>query len=100
MSILVIFGQNTKAIALRLAHFHDVSICNQHELILSLVICGQNTKAIALCNQHELILSLVMCGQNTKAIALLFGLNFLISSLFNHLSTCNQHELISILVWL
>ena len=87
ISNLVIFGQNTKAIALlfgqngsfsslfnlqskwmnfkfghfwakyqgysltfwpKMAHFHHFSICNQNEWISNLVICGQNTKAIAL----------------------------------------------------
>ena len=52
ISILVIFGQNTKAIALlfgqKSAHFHHLSICNQNQSISILVIFGQNTKAIAL----------------------------------------------------
>ena len=32
----------------KMAHFHHFSICNQNEWISNLVICGQNTKAIAL----------------------------------------------------
>ena len=52
ISNLVIFEQNTKAIALlfgqKLPHFHHVSICNQNQSISYLVICEQNTKAIAL----------------------------------------------------
>ena len=32
----------------RMPHFHHLSICNQHQSILILVICHQNTKAIAL----------------------------------------------------
>ena len=52
MSILVIFGQNTKAIALlfghKMPHFHHFSIWNQNQSISMLVIFGQNTKAIAL----------------------------------------------------
>ena len=31
-----------------MAQFHHFSICDQHQLISKLVICGQNTKAIAL----------------------------------------------------
>ena len=52
MSILVMFGQATKAIALlfgqKMAHFHHLSIVNQHQSISSLVIFRQTTKAIAL----------------------------------------------------
>ena len=52
ISISVIFGQNTKAIALlfgqTLPHYHHFSICNQTQSISSSVIFGQNTKAIAL----------------------------------------------------
>ena len=59
-SISVIFGQNTKAIALlfgqSLAHFHHFSICNQ--------ICQSQFRSLF--------------GQNTKAIALLFGQKWLI----------------------
>ena len=146
-----------------MAHFHHFSICNQNQSISILVICGQNTKAIALlfgqkslifitcqsaikinqfqfwsflakiprlqpyflvengsfsslfnlqsksinfnfghfwpnyqsysltfwpkmahfhhfsiCNQNQSISILVICGQNTKAIALLFGQKSLI----------------------
>ena len=39
-----------------LAHFHHFSMCNQNQSISISVICGQNTKAIAL-----------LFGQNTKA---------------------------------
>ena len=45
----------------KIAHFHHFSICNQNQSISILVICGQNT----------------------KVIALLFGQKWLISSLFN-----------------
>ena len=70
ISNLVIFEQNTKAIALlfglkclifhfsiwvysltfwpKMPHFHHFSICNQNQSISNLVICEQNTKAIAL----------------------------------------------------
>ena len=97
-SILVIYRQNTKAIALllwpKMAHFHHFSICNQNECQLQFwSFFGQNTKAIALlfrhklahfhhfsiCNQNECQLSiLVIFRQNTKAIALLFGQKWLI----------------------
>ena len=101
ISISVIFGQNTKAIALLFGQnwliFITFSICNQTQSISMSVIFGQNTKAIALlfgqnwlifhhfsiCNQTQSISISVIFGQNTKAIALLFGQNWLISSLFN-----------------
>ena len=52
ISILVIFRQNTKVIALlfghKMPHFHHFSICNQNQSISILVIFRQNTKVIAL----------------------------------------------------
>ena len=102
MSISIIFGQNTTAVALlfrqNLAHFHHFSICNQNQSISISVIFGQNTTAVALlfrqnlahfhhfsiCNQNQSISISVIVGQNTKAIALLFGKKLgSFSSLFN-----------------
>ena len=63
----------------KMSHFHHFSICNQNQLISILVICGQNTKAIALLYGHkwinfiDSISSYVIFGQNIKVIALLFG---------------------------
>ena len=53
MSILVIFGQNTKVIYSltfwpKMPHFHHFSISNQNQSMSILVIFGQNTKVIAL----------------------------------------------------
>ena len=52
ISNLVIFQQNTKAIALtfgqKIAHFHHFSMLNQNQSISHLVMFEQNTKAIAL----------------------------------------------------
>ena len=60
ISILVIFRQNTKVIALlfgqKYAHFHHFSICNQNQSISILVSFRQNTKVIALLlGQNSLI---------------------------------------------
>ena len=114
ISILVMSGQNTKAIALRFGQnsliFITLSICNQNQSISILVIFGQNTTAIALlfwpkighfhhfsiCNQNQSISILVMSGQNTTAIALLFWPNTRL--IFITLSICNQNQSISILV--
>ena len=66
ISILVIFGQNTKAIAL---------------------LFGQNWLIVhhfSFCNQSQSISILVIFGQNTKAIALLFGQNWLIEIITFH----------------
>ena len=80
----------------KLAHFHHFSMCNQSQSMSISVICGQNTKAIALlfvqnllifhysmCNQNQSISISVIFRQNTKAIALLFGKIGSFSSLFN-----------------
>ena len=83
ISNLVIFEQNTKAIALLFGQ----TICNQNQSISNLVIFEQNTKAIALLyGQTSLIFVTYQSAikinqlqiwsffqQNTKAIALLFG---------------------------
>ena len=124
-----------------MAHFHHFSMCNQNQSISILVICGQNTKAIALlfgqiwlifitfqcviklnqfqswsflakyqgysltfwpklahfhhfsmCNQNQSISILVIFGQNTKAIALLFGQNWLIFITFQCVIKINQFQ--------
>ena len=95
ISILVIFGQNTKAIALlfgqKLAHFHHFSMCNQNQSISILVIFGQNTKAIALlfgqklahfhkfsmCNQNQSISILVIFGNQSMSNFAIIGLSSL-----------------------
>ena len=113
ISILVISGQNTKAIALLSGQnwliCHHFSMFNQNSSMSILVIFGQNTKAIALLfgqnrfichhfsmfNQNRSISILVIFGQNTKAIALPSGQNWLIC---HHFSMFNQNPSISILV--
>ena len=125
----------------KLPHFHHFSICSQPQPISSLVIFGQNTKAIALllakiasfsslfnlqsnstnfnfshfwakyqgyslnfwpklphfhhfsiCSQTQPISILVIFGQNTKAIALLFGQNCLIFITFQSAVKLNQFQ--------
>ena len=47
----------------KLAHFHHFSMCNQNQSISLSVICGQNTKAIALlCGQNWLIFITFQCA--------------------------------------
>ena len=74
----LIFGQNTKAIALlfwpKLAHFHHFSICNQNSINFNF---GHFS---------------LMFGQNTKAIALLFGQNWLIFITFQSAIKINQFQ--------
>ena len=57
ISILVSFGQNTKAYSLtfwpKMARFHHFSIYNQNQSISILVSFGQNTKAIAVLFGQE-----------------------------------------------
>ena len=78
ISNLVIFHQNTKAIALlywpKMPHFHHFSICNQNQSISNLV------------NFHE----------STKAIALLFGQKCLIFITFQSAIKINQFQIWSI----
>ena len=125
----------------KLAQFHHFSMCNQNQSISISVICGQNTKAIALlfgqnwlifitfqcaikinqvkcrsfvgkiprlqpyclaklahfhpfsmCNQTQSISISVICGQITKAIALLFGQNWLIFIAFQCAIKINQFQ--------
>ena len=115
ISNLVIFDQNTKAIALLFGQtwliFITFSIFNQNQSISNLVICEQNTKAIALTfwpklahfhhfsifNQNQSISNLVICEQNTKAIALLFGQNWLIFITFQSSIRINQFYIWSFL---
>ena len=94
----------------KLAHFHHFSMCNQNQSTSMSVICGQNTKAIALLfGQNWLIFITFQCaiksitsisvifGQNTKAIALLFGQNWLIFITFQCAIKINQLQFRSFL---
>ena len=113
ISILVIFGQNTKAIALLFGQnwliFHHFSFCNQSQSISILVIFGQNTKAIALLlakigSFSSLVHSAIKVNQfqfwsfwaKYQGYSLTFGQNWLID--IHHFSFCNQSQSISILV--
>ena len=78
-------------------HFHHFSICNHNQSMSKLIICHQNTKAIALPFGHNCLIFItcefglnisefqifVMFHQNTKAIALPFSQNASFSSIFN-----------------
>ena len=115
ISNLVIFEQNTKAIAFtvwpQIAHFHHFSMFNQNQSISNLVIFEQNTKAIAftvwpqiahfhhfsMFNQNQSISNLVIFEQNTKAIALLFGQKSLIFITFQSAIKINQFQMWSLL---
>ena len=91
-----------------MAHFHHFSMCNQNEWISNLVICGQNTKAIALLfGQKWLTFITFQCAikMNEFQIWSFLG-NYQGYSLtfwpkmghYHHLSMCNQNEWISNLV--
>ena len=76
ISILVSFGQNTKAYSLtfwpNMARFHHFSIYNQNQSISILVSFGQNTKAIALLfGQNWLVF--ITFNLQSKSINLSFG---------------------------
>ena len=113
ISILVIFRQNTKAIALRfglkMAHFHHLSICNQNEWIWLLVICrpqyqGYSLTFLSKTGSFSSLVNLQSKWMNFKFGH--FSPNYQGYSLtfwpqmahFHHFSICNQNEWISILV--
>ena len=91
-----------------MAHFHHFSMCNQNEWRSNLVICGQNTKAIALLfGQNRSFSSLF--NVQSKWMKVKFGhfwAKYQGYSLtvwpkmahFHHFSMCNQHEWLSNLV--
>ena len=78
ISFLVIFGQNTKAIAL---------------------LFGQKCLSFitSICNHNQSLSRLVICVQNTKDIALLFGQTWLIFITFQCSININQFQLWSFL---
>ena len=89
-------------------HFHHFSICNQNQSISNLVICEQNTKAIALLFGQKCLI--VITFQSAIKINQFQIWSFLSKhqdySLtfwpkmphFHHLSICNQNQSISKLV--
>ena len=113
ISNLVIFEQNTKAIALlfwpKIPHFHHFSICNQNQSISNLVIFEQNTKAIALLFGQKCLIFITFqsaiklnqfeiwsfLSKIPRATVLLFWPNM---PHFHHFTICNQNQSISNLV--
>ena len=100
MSNLVIFEQNTKAIALLLATNASVSSlfnlqsksinfkfghCSAKNQGYSLTVWPKmpHFHHFSICNQNQSMSNLVIFEQNTKAIALLLAKNASFSSLFN-----------------
>ena len=114
ISIVVMFGQNTKAIALRFGQkrlifitFQSAIKINQFQ-IWSLLAKYQGYSLtlwpkmlhfhhFSICNQNQSISNLVSCGQNTKAIALLFGHKCLIFITFQSAIKIHQFQLWSCL---
>ena len=100
ISILVIFRQNTKVIALLFGQKWLMFITFQSAIKINEFWFGQfsakyqgysltfwpqmaNFHHFSICNQNQWISILVISRQNTKVIALLFGQNGSFSSLFN-----------------
>ena len=109
ISILVIFGQNTKAIALLLGQnwlifntFQSAIKINQFQFCsfwpkyqgYSLTFWPKmaHFHHFSICNQNQSMLILVIFGQNTKAIALLFGQKWLIFITFQSAIKINQFQ--------
>ena len=109
ISISVIYGQNTKAIALLFGNIGSFSspFNVQSQSInfnfghmwatyqgYSLTFCPKlaHFHHFSMCNQTQSISISVICGQNTKAIALLFGQNWLIFSTFQCAIKINQFQ--------
>ena len=109
ISKLVIFGQSTKAIALRFGQkWLILSLFNMRStsIIFKLGIAWAKYQGYSLtfwpkmahfhhfsiCDQHQSISKLVICGQNTKAIALLSGQKWLIFITFQYAININQFQ--------
>ena len=115
ISNLVIFEQNTKAIALLFGQKWLIFITFQSSIKINQFqiwsFLSKNTKAIALLfgqklahfhyfsmfNQNQSISNLVIFEQNTKAIALLFGQKWLIFITFQSSIKINQFQIWSFL---
>ena len=114
ISILVIFGQNTKAIALLFGqHASFSSLFNLQSKSINFN-CGHfwpkyhgysitfwpkmpHFHHFSICNQNQSISIVVIFGQNTKAIALRFGQKCLIFITFQSAIKINQFQLWSFL---
>ena len=92
----------------QLPHFHHFSICNQNQSISISVICGQNTKAIALLFGQNCLIFITSQSAITinqfqfrsfvgKIIALLFRQNCLIVITFQSAIKINQFQFRSFL---
>ena len=109
ISILVIFGQNTKAIALLFGQNGSFSSLFNVQSTSINVNLGHfwakyqgysltfwpkmaHFHHFSMCNQNQSISILVIFGQNTKAIALLFGHKWLIFITFQCVIKINQFQ--------
>ena len=109
ISKLVIFGQNTKAIALLFGQKWLIFITFQYAINInqfkhwsflakyqgySLTFWPKmaHFHHFSICDQHQSISKLVIFGQNTKAIALLFGQKWLIFITFQYAIKINQFQ--------
>ena len=107
--LLVIFRQNTKAIALLFGQNGSFSSLFNLQSKSINVNCGHlsakyqgysltfwpklaHLHHFSIYNQNQSISSVVMFGQNTKAIALLFGQNWLIFITFQSTIKINQFQ--------
>ena len=118
ISILVMFGQNTKAIALLFGQKWLIFITFQSAIKINHFQCWSflahlwakyqgysltfwpkmaHFHHFSICNQNQSISILVIFGQNTKAIALLFGQKWLIFITFQSAITINQFQFWSFL---
>ena len=107
ISNLVIFEQNTKAIALLFGQKCLIFITFQSSIKINQFQIWYNSLALwpkishfhhfSICNQNQSISNLVICEQNTKAIALRFGQKCLIFITFQCAIKTNQFQMWSFL---
>ena len=110
ISNLVIFHQNTKAIALLFGQKCLIFITFQSAIKINQFKFGHFSPKyqgysltfwpkmphfhhFSICNQNQSISNLVICHQNTKAIALLFGQNASFSITFQSAIKINQFQI-------
>ena len=107
ISNLVIFEQNTKAIALLFGQKCLIFITFQSAIKINQFQIWYNSLALwpkipkfhhfSICNQNQSIANLVICEQNTKAIALRFGQKCLMFITFQSAIKTNQFQMWSFL---
>ena len=102
ISNLVIFEQNTKAIALLFGQkwlifitFQCAIKINQFQIWWPQMAHSHH---FSMCNQNQSISNLAIFEQNTKAIALLFGQNWLMFITFQCAIEINQFQIWSFLI--